>query len=273
MKTLELHHLGARAGARHPIRDGSITTHSHLFQPRQVTSIHPASIMDAQTRCERLLSRHLQAQDLVFRCPPPCARASRQLTHHQRAQRDSSPPGHPTPCLTYSFVLCAAAGAPEVGAGGEGRASSSRSSVPPLRPGERRSHRGSASVALPRVSPRSALGTPLNHIEKALLHLLAGLLDLLEPDFASSRGARRMPRAQRFRAPEGEPAQASVSEPSHPPKHTPSPPPLIPPIPHVGRRPRGRERAAAASAAGRFFGLRPRAVEAAHDGRGGLVSP
>ena len=134
-------------------------------------------------RAEHLLSRHLQAQDLVFRCPPPCARASRQLTHHQRAQRDSSPPGHPMPCLTYSFVLCAAAGAPEVGAGGEGRASSSRSSVPPLRPGERRSHRGSASVALPRVSPRSALGTPLNLIQEALLRLLAGLLDLLKPEF------------------------------------------------------------------------------------------
>ena len=72
--------------------------------------------------------------------------------------------------------------------------------------------------------PRSALGNPpLNHIQEDLLHLFAGLLDLLEPDFASSRGARRMPRAQRFRAPEGEPAQASVSEPSHPPKHTPSP--------------------------------------------------
>ena len=73
--------------------------------------------------------------------------------------------------------------------------------------------------------PRSALGNPpLKHIQEDLLHLLAGLLALLEPEFASARGARRMPRAQRSRAPEGEPAQASVSEPSHPPKHTPSPP-------------------------------------------------
>ena len=54
-------------------------------------------------------------------------------------------------------------------------------------------------MALPRVSPRSALGIPLNHIEKALFHLLAGLLDLLELDFASSRGARREPCAQRAR--------------------------------------------------------------------------
>ena len=54
-------------------------------------------------------------------------------------------------------------------------------------------------MALPRVSPRSALGTTLNHIEKALLHLLAGLLDLLKPEFGSSRGARREPCAQRAR--------------------------------------------------------------------------
>ena len=95
---------------------------------------------------------------------------------------------------------------------------------------------------------RSALGNPpLNPIQEALLNLLAGLLDLLEPEFASSRGARRMPRAQRSRAREGEPAQVSGSEPSRPPKHTPSPPSAHHPIPHVGRRPRGRERAAAAS--------------------------
>ena len=46
-------------------------------------------------------------------------------------------------------------------------------------------------MALPRVPPRSALGTPLNLIQKALFHLLAGLLDLLKLDFASSPGARR----------------------------------------------------------------------------------
>ena len=54
-------------------------------------------------------------------------------------------------------------------------------------------------MALPRVSPRSALGTPLNPIEKALFHLLAGLLDLLKLDFASARGVRREPCAQRAR--------------------------------------------------------------------------
>ena len=95
---------------------------------------------------------------------------------------------------------------------------------------------------------QSALGNhPLNHIQEALLRLFAGLLDLLEPEFASSRGARRMPRAQRSRVPEGEPAQARGSEPSRPPKHTSSPPRADSPIPHAGRRPRGRERAAAAS--------------------------
>ena len=50
--------------------------------------------------------------------------------------------------------------------------------------------------------PQSALGNPpLNHIQEDLLHLLAGLLALLEPEFASSRGARRMPRAQRSQVP------------------------------------------------------------------------
>ena len=39
----------------------------------------------------------------------------------------------------------------------------------------------------------------------------------------------------------------SSHHPSHPPKLTPSPPDAYPTIPHVGRRPRGRERAAAAS--------------------------
>ena len=63
--------------------------------------------------------------------------------------------------------------------------------VPPLRPGARPANRGSASVALPRVPPRSALGTPLNLIQKALFHLFTGLLGLLKLDFASSPGARR----------------------------------------------------------------------------------
>ena len=75
--------------------------------------------------------------------------------------------------------------------------------VPPLRPGARPANRGSASVPRQGAS-QSALGNhPLNHIQEALLRLFAGLLDLLEPEFASSRGARRMPRAQRLRAPEG----------------------------------------------------------------------
>ena len=89
--------------------------------------------------------------------------------------------------------------------------------VPPLRPGERRFHRGSASVALPRVSPRSALGILLNPIEKALFHLLAGLLDLLKPDFASSRGARREPCAQRARGSEAHCLPLSSNHPSDPP--------------------------------------------------------
>ena len=141
--------------------------------------------------------------------------------------------------------------------------------VPPLRPGGGPDNRGSA-VVTPNRSPRSALGNPpLNHIQEDLLHLFAGLLDLLEPDFASSRGARREPRAQRSRAREGEPAQVSGSEPSHPPKHTPSPTHRAWPIPHVGRRPRGRERAAAASQSGVHRLL---AAVAARDGRGGLGS-
>ena len=127
--------------------------------------------------------------------------------------------------------------------------------VPPLRPGGGPANRGSA-VVTPNRSPRSALGNPpLNHIQEDLLHLLAGLLDLLEPDFASTRGACREPLAQRLRARDGEPAQASVSEPSRPPKHTPSPTHRAWPIPHVGRRPRGRERAAAASPQRRKFGI------------------
>ena len=43
VEILELHHLRARARARAHIRDGSITTHSHLFLPRQGTFIHLAS--------------------------------------------------------------------------------------------------------------------------------------------------------------------------------------------------------------------------------------
>ena len=78
-------------------------------------------------------------------------------------------------------------------------------------------HRGSASVALPRVSPRSALGTPLNHIEKALLRLLAGLLDLIKLDFASSRGARRAPCAQRLWARSAHCLPPSSNHPSDPP--------------------------------------------------------
>ena len=36
----------------------------------------------------------------------------------------------------------------------------------------------------PRVPPWSALGTPLNPVQKDFFHLLASLLDLLKPDFA-----------------------------------------------------------------------------------------
>ena len=38
---------------------------------------------------------------------------------------------------------------------------------------------------------RPSATPPLNLIEKALFHLFAGLLDLLKPDFAAARGARR----------------------------------------------------------------------------------
>jgi hypothetical protein len=70
---------------------------------------------------------------------------------------------------------------------------------PPLRLGGGPAHRGSAVVAT-KKPPRSALGNhPLNPIQESLLHLLAGLLDLLEPDFASSRGARREPRTRAHR--------------------------------------------------------------------------
>ena len=64
----------------------------------------------------------------------------------------------------------------------------------------------------------------------------------------------------------------SSHHPSHPPKLTPSPPDAYLTIPHVGRRPRGRERAAAAPFSGVDFGLRPLAAVAARDGRGGLGS-
>ena len=69
----------------------------------------------------------------------------------------------------------------------------------PPRLGGGPAHRGSAVVAT-KKPPRSALGNhPLNPIQESLLHLLAGLLDLLEPDFASSRGARREPRTRAHR--------------------------------------------------------------------------
>ena len=47
----------------------------------------------------------------------------------------------------------------------------------------------------------------------------------------------------------------SSYHPSHPLKHTPPPTHRAWPIPHVGRRPRGRDRAAAASPTGAFFGI------------------
>ena len=122
--------------------------------------------------------------------------------------------------------------------------------------------------------PRSALGNPpLNPIQKAFFHLLAGLLDLLKPDFARSRGARRMPFAHRLRGRAGARVRARRASPPSLPSAPPSRPTFtyhprtLEGVGGVGTQlPRLSEGAWIKKA--QLF-----AAVAARDGRGGLGTP
>jgi hypothetical protein len=122
--------------------------------------------------------------------------------------------------------------------------------------------------------PRSALGNhPLTPIQESLLHLLAGLLDLLEPDFASSRGARRESPAHALTGPRGRTGPGEWERALPPSQaHTLASTPIAA-DPARWQAPEGPGAAGSGVHKGADFWHRLLAVEAACDSRGGLGSP